>query len=189
MNLKKLRRARLERPTDYVPVPELAALMFDVGEVPRLKVRGLSANEIFLIKEQIQKGSPLQALAKAATTNGHGNSSELTQAFQQLLGTDPKAVAHENRYRQELLVKAVIDEEGQSILDHQDAARLSEFFPMAFLRLTDRIQTLMGEASTDLGEKSRHSGETPALDPPSPSESDSISASSKSDPTSSPSDD
>lgn len=155
----------MTRPTTYVDAPELATWgVFAEGEPQRVKIRGLTSNDLFLAREQIAKGSPLLALAKAA--NGNSEGSELTEAFKSLLGTDPKQLAYENRYRQELLVKAAINEDGTQAFDHQDVAVLSEHFPDLFVRLTERILKFCGEASTDLGEKLRHSGETSASEMP-----------------------
>lgn len=186
MNLKQLRRAKLARPTTYVDAPELAAWgVFAEGEKQQIKLRGLTANDLFTVREQIAKGSPLLALYKAA--NGNGDASGLTEAFKGLLGTDPKSIAYETRYRQELLVKAAINEDGSPAFDHQDVAVLAEHFPDLFVRLTEKIIKFCGEASTDLGEKLRNSGETKALEPPAPLESASDSSSTKPDPISSPS--
>lgn len=187
MNLKQLRRARLARPTTYVDAPELAAWgVFAEGEAQRVKIRGLTSQEIFLAKEQISKGSPLMKLALAANGNGAENGQVVAEALQHLLGTDLKAIPYEIRWRQELLVKAAIDEEGLLIFDHQIAALLSEHFPDLFIRLTEATLRISGEASTDLGEKLRRSGETSPLEIPSSTQSAEENFSTNADPISSP---
>lgn len=150
MKLDKFRNARFTRPTAYVEVAELVGIMFDKDEDPKLKVRGLTANEMYLAKESMSKNSPLRILAQAAAG---GDKSALGDAFKRIMGNDRDAVAAETSFRIEILVLGVVDEEGEMVLDYADVAKLGEHFPAVFLRLSDRIHVLSGEASLAQGEK------------------------------------
>lgn len=173
----------MARPSDYVAVPELKNWIFEEGEEPRIKVRGLSSNEVYLAKEALAKSSQAQKIAKAVLGNGIAEAGE---AIKEWIVTDPRSIANETRSRQELLLRGAIDEAGNPLFDQQDVARICEHFPRVFERLTNRIDQLSGESSADLGEKLRHSGETTKLEPPSSLPSEEASSSTSADPTYSP---
>ena len=115
MNLERFRQQKFEPPMAYVEVPELALSgIFDEGESPRFKVRGLSANELYLAQEQVAKNSPLRTLAEAAS---NGNKGELKHAFERILGTDANTTSGMLASKIEMCVRGVIDEKRAPLLD------------------------------------------------------------------------
>ena len=188
MNFKKLLQANLARPEAYVDAPELAPWgVFADKEPQRIKLRGLDAAGIYLAKEQIAKGSPLMKLALAANNSEQTDGKLFTEAFLELIGANLKTIPHEVRWKQEILVKAAIDEDGEPLFDHQIVAKISEHFPDLFIRLADKALTLSGEASSDLGERSRRSGKIKTLGTASSMPKDEASSSTSAAPISSPS--
>jgi hypothetical protein len=183
MNLKKLRRAKLVRPTAYVDVPELADWLFDEGEEPRLKVRGLTANEQFHIREQQLKRHPMLQLSEKLRAAPEAEGCVVAEdVLKAAFGADKEAVTTSTAYSIELLVYGVIDEQGNRLFDYQDAVKISEHFPNVFIRLSNKINELMGAASVlqedrRLGESPPSFGPTPTSKTPSPSLNDSGNAS------------
>lgn len=185
MNKDRFRGRQLARPTEYVPAPQLAGILFDEGEKPRLKVRGLDANELFLARQRRSENNPVIAMAKALQESGQLQGA-MTEAFRGLFGDPKQATAAQTAYSTELIVMGTIDEDGKSILDYEDVARLGEHFPAVFLELSNVIQRLSGEASVVVGEPRGHSGKTIESGVPSTSVKPEGNSSSKPSPTSSP---
>lgn len=143
MKLDRFRNAKLKRPQDVVPVPELKDWLFTADEKPELIVKGLTSNQLFVAKEASQKNSPLRALSKAV---GSGSETEMVEAFKRFTGASDETTT-ETAYRIEMCIKGVVDENGKLIFDYSDAAKLSEHFPNVFVRVTDRISFLSGDSS------------------------------------------
>ena len=143
MKFNRLRNAKLNRPTAVVPVPELKDWIFDKDEVPELKVRGLTSNQLFSAKSVSQENSPLRALSKAISG---GQQSEMVDAFK-LFTAGSDSTTTELTYRIELCVKGVIDNNGAQVMDYSDAAKLSEHFPNVFIRITEKISAISGDSS------------------------------------------
>jgi hypothetical protein len=175
MNLAKLRRAKLARPTAYVDCPELRGWLFGDDEAPRLKVRGLNANEQLLAREETAKQERLRRTAQQITP-GTPNGEAVKDALLAVIGIAQGEHAQSLPYLIQLVLWGVIDEEGKRLFDHELCAILHEHFPGTFLTLTNKIAELMGQPSEPvLGERSRLSGQTPGSESrsPSPNTSDS----------------
>ena len=101
MDLEKFRRAKLERPTAVVELPELADFFAD-GEKPVFLVRGLTSNENWLAREQ-------KALYSHIKT--------FEDAFNKALGGQPKELQAEavKSGRPELLFRTSV--QGFATLD------------------------------------------------------------------------
>ncbi len=186
MNLTKLRRAKLVRPTAYVECPELKGWIFGDDEQPRLKVRGLNANEQLLAREDTARQEKFRREAQLmtpATPNGVA----VKEALLTVIGAGQGELAQSLPYLIQLVLWGVIDEDGKRLFDHEIVAKLHEHFPATFLLLTNEIARLMGQPSESaLGESSRASGGSPRLESPSPSPSTSENPSTKSEEISSP---
>lgn len=169
MNANKLRRVKLTRPSAYVPVPELKDWLFSEGEEPRLKIRGLNANEQLLCREESAAQEQLRQAAKGINP-GTPNGIAVKEALLAVIGAGQGELAKSLPYLIQLVLFGVIDDDGKRIFDHEIAAILHEHFPASFLLLTNEIAKLMGEPSQPaLSEPSRLSGVTPRPESPSPS--------------------
>jgi hypothetical protein len=169
MNLSRLRRAKLARPTAYVECPELKGWLFSEEEEPRFKVRGLNANEQLLAREETAKQERLRRTAQQIQP-GTPNGEAVKEALLSVIGIAQGEHAQSLPYLIQLLLWGVIDEDGKRIFDHEVCAILHEHFPSTFLTLTNKIAELMGQPSEPaLGERSRLSGQTPGSESRSPS--------------------
>ena len=168
MNKDRFRSKKLTRPTEYIEVPQLAGILFDEGEQPRLKVRGLDANELYLARQRRDENNPVRVMVKTLQESGQLQES-IAEAFRGIFGDSTQTTAAATAYGTELIVMGTIDEAGKAILDYEDAARLGEHFPLVFMQLSNTIQKLSGEASVLMGEVSGRSGATIASGAPSTS--------------------
>ncbi len=160
MNLSRLRRAKLIRPTAYVDCPELKGWLFSEEEEARLKVRGLNANEQLLAREETAKQEKLRLTAQHIQP-GTPNGQAVKDALLSVIGIGQGEHAQSLPYLIQLCLWGVIDEDGKRLLDHELCAILHEHFPGTFLLLTNTIAGLMGQPSESaLGEPSRLSGTT-----------------------------
>ncbi len=184
MNKEKFRAGKFTRPTDYVPAPQLAGILFDAGEPARFKVRGLDANEMFLANQRRDENNPVKAMIKALQDSGQLKEG-LAEAFRAVLGDPKVTTAAQTAYSTELIVMGTIDEAGTPVLDYEDVARLGEHFPLVYLQLFNRIKELSGEASVLSGEVSGRSGTMTVSGVPSTSAKPEDNSSSKPSPTSS----
>lgn len=151
MDLHKFRSVKLKRPTAFVDCPELKGVLFAEDEqAPRLKVRGLTANELFVAREAKDNNSITAAFQQALKS---GNTGELTTVFKRVIGDGGSdATAAELAFRVEIVRLGTLDDAGKRLFEHSDAVKLSEHFPLTFQNVSTQILSLSGEGS-DVGEK------------------------------------
>jgi len=155
MNIQRFLSAALAPRELEVETPELAGVLFDDGEKPLWKVRGLTAAELGRAKQASEEGlDTIKALVQAMAGDGD-KAAQIRKAFG--LGDDD--VPQNISYRIELLaagsVSPVLGAANRDV-----AVRLAETFPTTFYDLTNKILNLTGQGAV-LG-KPKRSGETTA---------------------------
>lgn len=148
-NLKKFQTTRFEHRTAEVSVPDLKDFFAD-EESPVWKVRGLTGHELGRAKEATRRAKNYDAIFAKLSSN---LPAEVAEAVEKLSGlSDEKA--EDIVYRLHQLKIGSIEPK----IEHSDAVRLCETFPVIFYQLTNKILELTG-AGQSSGE-SNASGET-----------------------------
>jgi hypothetical protein len=147
IDVHRLRATAWRRPMKDVPVPELKGLLAPNGSGPPVvRVRGLTGNQMFLAAEAKANHAVFKVLKDAFAS---GNVDEIKAAMTRAVQpAKSEATAAETAYRIEILVMGVVDETGRPYLDYEDAVRIAEYFPTAFITLTTEILSLSGEGSS-----------------------------------------
>ena len=147
-DLAKFTRAEMEHRAVDVPVPELRS-WFPEGEKPVIKVRGLSGEEFYNVRQAVQKRTDLRGIAEKLLG---GNGQAIAEAIEEFYGSVPEEFAR----RVEILIHGCVEPK----LDRAAAMKLIKHFPVSAHGLADAILRATGEGSI-LGE-SKGSGGTPA---------------------------
>jgi len=147
--------------TGSVDVPELAG-MFDDGEKPVFKVRGLDGKEWGLAKEAIRKRRDMAAIFQKMAS---GNGGEIADAVADSLGLNDTTAA-EDALRLTIFPIGLVEPELTETEAIDLSKKLLRHFPTAFERITTKISELTG--TSDQGEACG-SGKTPKSGPHSPS--------------------
>ncbi len=147
-DLAKLDKCKIQDVTADVEVPGLASL-FNEGEDPTIKVRGLDAIEIAQVQEDVTTAQSIQDVIKKLAS---GQSGEIAEAVKEMLG---KSSDNPKRYLETLgyVTKGCAEPE----ISKQQAARIAKISPNDFYRLGNKIFELSGESR--LGEQ-KGSGKT-----------------------------
>jgi hypothetical protein len=155
MNLNRFLSAQLAPRELEVETPDLAGVLFDDGEKPVWKVRGLTAVELGRAKQASEEGlDTIKALVQAMAGDGD-KAAQIRKAFG--LGDDD--VPQNISYRIELLTAGSVSP-ALGTANRDVAVRLAETFPTVFYDLTNKILNLTGQGAV-LG-KPKRSGKTTA---------------------------
>ncbi|MFZ7126412.1 MAG: hypothetical protein ACOWWM_09705 [Desulfobacterales bacterium] len=154
-DLSRFRETKYQPRTGTVKVPALGGL-FSEGSEPVFTVRGVTGQELGLIKEA--EGKRRDALQIAGRLMSAGGGEQKAEAVLEALGFNDK-LAPDTATRLELLMVAAVDPK----LERKDAIKLCRTFPIEFYSVTTKILELTGQGQ-DPGESSG-SGETPPSEP------------------------
>jgi hypothetical protein len=149
-NATKFRRAKFQHRTADVQVPELKEL-FDEGEAPVFKVRGLSGEEFYQVREAVTKRKDLQAIASRLMS---GQGEAIAAAIDEYFNDLPEELMR----RTEVLVAGCVS----PTLDREAANKMFKHFPTSAHIIAEAILRATGEGSI-LGEL-KGSGETQGSD-------------------------
>jgi hypothetical protein len=150
-DLQNLRRLQPNHKTKPVKAEQLADALFGGNrEEAYLHIRALSANEIYLAKQNIESSTPLKMLGKGLAA---ANQTDVSEALKQVFGVSAQdATAMDYTYRFYMMLYAVIDPDTQKqLFDFEDVARIAEYWPATFMLVTNEIISLSGEGP-DVGE-------------------------------------
>jgi len=149
-DLEQFRRASLSARTADVKVPELAAWFAD-GSEPVFKVRGLTGEEFYAVREAVGKMKDLQSIASRLLS---GQGEAIAEAIEEHFGGVPEELAR----RVEIVVSGTVEPK----LDRQMALKLFKYFATSAHFIADAILRATGEGAVS-GEP-KGCGEIPASD-------------------------
>lgn len=150
MDLQRFIAAALRPREAVVEVPELAEWFADGP--PQWTVRGLTAAE--LVRTRESNGDGLRTLVAALAGDG-----DKAQAIRAALGVSGDQVPPDvSRRIESLTIASLSPELGENNRDV--AVKLAESFPIAFMKLTNTIDSLTVQGAEP--GKSKRSGEIPA---------------------------
>lgn len=141
-------RAKLEQRTSTVKVAELKD-WFEDGADPLFKVRGLTGEEFYRVREATARRVDLQAIATRILS---GEGQAMAEAIEEFYGAVPDELAR----RVEILLFGCVEPQ----LDRSMALKLFQNFPSTAHTIAEEILRATGEGSI-VGE-SKGSGEIPA---------------------------
>jgi len=147
-DLDRFRRISLVPRSEEVKTPELKE-WFDEDAEPVFKIRGLTGEEFYRVREASAKRRDMEQIA-ARLLSGAGEA--IAEAIEEFYGGVPDEFAR----RVEILIAGCVEPQ----LDRMDAMRLFKHFPSTAHTLADAILKATGEGSVP-GE-SIGSGEIPA---------------------------
>ena len=147
-DVKKFTSADLHRRTAEVKCPELKDY-FGPDQEPVFKIRGLTGEEFYQVREAVQRRKDIKAIASRLLS---GSGEDVANALQQLYGEIPDEYARR--------VEVIIYGCQEPTLDRPTVIKLFNHFAATMHSMADEILRLTGEGST-LGEP-KGSGETPA---------------------------
>jgi len=146
-DLNGFMQAKLSARTTTVKVPELKGWFGDDAE-PAFKVRGLTGEEFYQVREATAKRHDIQAMASKMFS---GDGQAMAEAIEEFYGAVPAEYAR----RIEVLILGCVE----PVLDRPAALKIFKNFPSTAHLIVEEILRATGEGSI-VGE-SKDSGETP----------------------------
>lgn len=134
-DLKQFRKTQLAARTEDIPTPELK-LFFAEDEKPVFKVRGMAGDEMYRVREAVEKRRDLQAIVSRLMS---GEGSAMADAIEDYFGVVPEEFAR----RVEILLVGCLD----PVLTRQDVMKLFRHYPTQAHAICTRILHLTGEGS------------------------------------------
>jgi hypothetical protein len=150
-DLKKFRKEKFSARTEEVLLPELKNYFAD--EKPVFKVRGMTGDEMYRVREAAEKRRDMQTIISKLTS---GQGDQIAEALKELYGDD--TVPDEFVKRVEIVLIGCVEPS----LERQDVMKLFRNYPTQAGTLATKILFLTGEGS--LPGEPKDSGKTTGSD-------------------------
>lgn len=147
INRRLLSQGDLALPRKILDVPELRVLFTGLidGQIPTLLIRALTGREMFLAGEAATQNQLRNALVEGLQTATTDEQAGQTLAH---LLTDKERDPDEFRRRLVIFRCGVIGEDGQSLFDEMETARIAELWGGVFANISAEIMALSQEGPT-----------------------------------------
>lgn len=139
----KFENAKLEHRTESVDVPELKAFFSEEAE-PKFSIRGLSGEELALVREAAAKNRAAREGLLAAQSSG-SLTDEVRAAILTLVGGNSATVPDEHARFLELVRLGMVSPK----LEHSQIVRLAQYYPITFLNLAHKITALSNMGASE----------------------------------------